>query len=237
MRSDTPTVFVVDDDPSVEKSLARLFTSVGLDVKTFSSAQDLLQNPIPQQPGCLVTDVRMPGLSGLELQRALANAGVDLPIIFITGHGDISMSVRAMKAGAVDFLTKPVSEQELLDAVQRAIERQMSLREARAEREEVRQRMALLTPREMEVIQHVLAGFINKEIARLLGVAEKTIKVHRARGMEKLEAETLADLFRLAGKAGLPASELPPARDAALAVTQRFLPYAHPPALAGVSRR
>jgi RNA polymerase sigma factor (sigma-70 family) len=237
MRSDTPTVFVVDDDPSVEKSLARLFTSVGLEVKTFSSAQDLLRDPIPPQTGCLVTDVRMPGLSGLELQRALANAGVDLPIIFITGHGDISMSVRAMKAGAVDFLTKPVSEQELLDAVQRAIERQMSLREERAEREEVRQRMALLTPREMEVIQHVLAGFINKEIARLLGVAEKTIKVHRARGMEKMEAEKLADLFRLAGKAGLPAAELPPTRDAALAATQRFLPYTRPPALASLPRR
>jgi FixJ family two-component response regulator len=237
MRNATPTVFVVDDDPSVEKALGRLFTSIGLEVKTFSSAQDLLCHPIPPQPGCLVTDVRMPGLSGLELQRALATAGVDLPIIFITGHGDIPTSVRAMKAGAVDFLTKPVSEQELLDAVQRAIERHMVLMKERAEREEIRQRLALLTRRELEVIQHVLAGFINKEIARLLGVAEKTIKVHRARGMEKMEAETLADLFRLAGKAGLAAAERQPARDTALTSTQRLIPYARPPAIAALSRR
>jgi FixJ family two-component response regulator len=236
MTDPTPTVFVVDDDPSVERALGRLFTSVGLEARTFSSAQDLLRHCNPPPPGCLVTDVRMPGLSGLELQRELATAGVDLPVIFITGHGDIAMSVRAMKAGAVDFLTKPVHEQELLDAVQRAIERHQTLRKERAEREEIRQRMALLTPRELEVIRHVLAGFINKEIARLLGVAEKTIKVHRARGMEKMQAETLADLFRLAGRAGLAAAECQPAREATLTPPRRFLPPTPPRALAGLSR-
>jgi FixJ family two-component response regulator len=233
MSNTTPTVFVVDDDPSVERALGRLFTSVGIAVKTFSSAQALLSYRLPPQPGCLVTDVRMPGLSGLELQGALATSGVDLPIVFITGHGDIPMSVRAMKAGAVDFLTKPVCEQELLDAVHRAIERHRLLLKERAERDESRRRLASLTPREMQVIQHVLAGYINKEIACLLGVAEKTIKVHRARGMEKLQAETVADLCRLAGKAGLAAAEYPSDDGGApLPSPQPFLSLARQRALA-----
>jgi FixJ family two-component response regulator len=198
-----PTVFVVDDDPSVERALGRLFTSVGLQVKTFSSAQEFLTHPHSRTIGCLVLDVRLPGLSGLELQRALEVEGIDYPIIFITGHGDIPMSVRAMKAGAVDFLPKPVSEQDLLDAVQRAIDQHVALRQVRAEQEEIKRRLAQLTTREGQVLGLVLSGLLNKEIARQLGVAEKTIKVHRARVMDKMQAETLADLFRITGRSGM----------------------------------
>jgi FixJ family two-component response regulator len=209
MRDAAPTVFLVDDDPSVQKALARLLTSVGLRVQVFGSPQELLSQSLPRTPGCLVLDVRLPGVSGLELQRLLSHSGVDFPIIFITGHGDISMSVRAMKAGAIDFLTKPVNEQELLDAVQQAIERHTAALSEQGAEQEIRQRIATLTHREEQVLALVVRGMINKQIARELGVAEKTIKVHRGRMMEKMQAESLAELFRMAAQVGIAVAERP----------------------------
>ena len=202
-----PVVFVVDDDASVRKALANLLSSVGLAVQTFGTAQEFLSSERPDAPGCLVLDVRLPGLSGLDVQRQLAEARIQLPIIFITGHGDIKMSVDAMKAGAVEFLTKPFREQVLLDAIQQAVERDRAAYAQRAALAELRGRYQSLTPREQEVMVLVVRGLMNKQAAGELGTTEATVKVHRARVMEKLRADSLADLIRMAEKLGLPAAK------------------------------
>ena len=201
-----PTVFIVDDDPAVLKSLSRLLRSARLDVATFSSPREFLERHDPSAPGCLVLDVAMPGLNGLELQEALTAKGSELPIIFLTGHGDIPMSVQAMKRGAVDFLTKPVNDEDLLKAVHVAIEKDRLQRQTRAEVAEIQQRLATLTPREREVMEHVISGQLNKQTAADLGTVEKTIKVHRARVMEKMKVQSVAELVRLAERVGIRAA-------------------------------
>jgi FixJ family two-component response regulator len=197
MNDSRPIVFVVDDDPAVSVSMKRLIRSLGLEVQTFSSAQDFLRTKRPDAPGCLVLDVRLPDLSGLDLQQELAKANVDLPIVFVTGHADIPMSVRAMKAGAVEFLTKPFREQDLLEAIQHAIGQHRTSRQQRAEISELQQRQDLLTPREREVFPLVASGLLNKQIADQLGASEKTIKIHRSQLMRKMKADSLADLVRM----------------------------------------
>jgi RNA polymerase sigma factor (sigma-70 family) len=198
--SGAPVVFVVDDDRSVRSSLKFLINSVGLQVESFDSAEALLQRRLPDAPTCLVLDVRLRGLSGLDFQRELAARNCRMPIIFITGHGDIPMSVRAMKAGAVEFLTKPFRDQDLLDAVRTALERDRTRREQEKELTDFRQRFDSLTPREQEVISMVVSGMLNKQIADQLGTAENTVKVQRSRAMEKMNAQSLADLVRIMEK-------------------------------------
>jgi len=198
-----PTVFIVDDDPAVLKSLARLLRAARLTAATFASPQDFLARHDPSRPGCLVLDVAMPGLNGLELQQALLAGGHEVPIIFLTGHGDIPMSVQAMKRGAVDFLTKPVNDHDLLEAIHTALEKDRRQRQVLAEAAEILQRLASLTPREREVLEHVIAGQLNKQTAAALGTAEKTIKVHRARVMEKMKVQSVAELVHLAERAGI----------------------------------
>ena len=199
----SPVVFVIDDDRYVRESLTELFTSVGLQVAAFGSPSEFLRNQTAGTPGCLVLDVRLPGSSGLDFQTDLARAGVQLPIIFITGHGDIPMTVRAMKAGAVEFLTKPFRDQDLLDAVQRGLDLDRTRREQDKSEAELRSRLALLTPREREVIAFVSAGLMNKQIAGKLGVAEITVKMHRGNAMRKMQASSLADLMRMVQVLGL----------------------------------
>ncbi len=203
MSEEQPVVFVVDDDPSVRDALAGLLRSVGLDVHSFRSTHDFLQSKRPDAPGCLVLDVRLPGRSGLDLQRELAESRIHLPIVFITGHGDIPMSVRAMKAGAIEFLTKPFHDQELLDAVQLGIERDRVRRRDAAALAALRQRFASLTPREREIMALVAAGRLNKQIAADLGVSEITVKVHRGQVMRKMRARSLAELVRIADQLGV----------------------------------
>ena len=198
-----PIVYVVDDDPSVRRAVSRLIRSVGLLVETFATAQAFLDSPPRDQPACLVLDVRLPGASGLDLQSALREAGRPLPNVFITAHGSVSTSVRAMKGGAVDFLQKPFNDQELLDSIQRALVTSRRQRAEQAEHAELAERHALLTAREREVLRLVVAGLLNKQIAGELGIAEKTIKVHRARVMDKMQVATVPDLVRLAEKLGL----------------------------------
>jgi FixJ family two-component response regulator len=197
-------VYVVDDDASVRESLAELLASVGLRVEAFGSAAQFLQSKIADGPGCLVLDVRLPGLSGLDFQAELVKSKVLLPVIFITGHGDIPMSVRAMKAGAVEFLTKPFRDQELLDAVQRALELDRTRREEQKSVAELGARFQSLTPREQEVIRLVSTGLMNKQIAGRLAVTEITVKVHRGNAMRKMRAASLVDLIRMLNVLGLP---------------------------------
>jgi FixJ family two-component response regulator len=199
----TQTIFVVDDDPGVLKALSRMLRAEGWSVETFDSADAFLARPDHTGDGCLVLDVTMPGLDGLELQRRLADAGPLLPIVFVTGHGDIPMSVQAIKAGAKDFLTKPVQAQALVAAVRAAIAQDASSRQARADTAELRQRLASLTPREREVLMALAAGRLNKQIAGDLGVVEQTVKFHRARIMERMRAKTVAELMHIAARLGI----------------------------------
>ena len=203
MTETEAVVFIVDDDAPMRESLKNLLRSIGLRAELFASAQEFLQSERPDLPGCLVLDVRLPGLSGLDLQRRTAEAGIDIPIIFITGYGDIPMSVRAMKAGAVEFLTKPFRDQDLLDAIQQALERDRKARDQRAEIELLRGRFESLTPREREVMVRVVAGLLNKQIGGELGTSETTVKIHRHQVMEKMGAGSLAELVRMADRLGL----------------------------------
>jgi len=203
MNSPNPTVFVIDDDPSVLKSLSRLLRSLGFDTETFASAELFLARKHYDGVGCLVLDVQMPGLSGMDLQDALSKADYSMPIIFITGHGNIPMSVQAMKKGAVDFLTKPFDDKELMQAVKKAIEQDRTTKAERAEVHDALKRIEQLTLREQEVLRFVITGMLNKQIGLKLDIAEKTVKVHRGRIMEKLCVDSVADLVRLAEKAGI----------------------------------
>jgi RNA polymerase sigma factor (sigma-70 family) len=198
--NDAPVVFVVDDDPSVRSSLKFLLSTVGLRVESFDSADAFLLKKLPDAPSCLVLDVRLPGLSGLDFQRELRAKNIPIPIVFLTGHGDIPMSVRAMKAGAVEFLTKPFRDQDLLDAVRIALDRDRARSEQEKEVIIVQRRFDSLTSREQEVISMVVSGMLNKQIADRLGTAESTVKVQRSRAMEKLRAESLVDLVRMIEK-------------------------------------
>jgi FixJ family two-component response regulator len=197
-------VFIVDDDPSFRRSTQLLIETAGFDVSSFTSAEEFLRVRRPNVPACLVLDVRLPRLSGLDLQKELFKAGMQIPIIFITGHGDIPMTVQAMKAGAVEFLTKPFREQELLDAIRRAIDFDRAGRMEHAKLEGLRGRYESLTPREREVMGHVVLGMLNKQIADELGRTEKTVKVHRGRIMQKMQAKSLAELVRMAERLGIP---------------------------------
>ncbi|MDQ1335265.1 MAG: hypothetical protein QG552_2215 [Thermodesulfobacteriota bacterium] len=206
MKEETPLVYVVDDDPSIRKALERLLGSAGYDAKTFASALEFMDFDHPDVPGCLVLDIKMPELSGLELQDRLTEKGIFIPIIFITGHGTVPDSVRAMKAGAMDFLQKPFKDSELLGVVSRAIARHGRLRQKKRQMNTLRARLDTLTPREREVFRLVVRGMLNKQVAYDLGITEKTIKVHRAQVMQKMGAQSLADLVRLAEKLGVRSS-------------------------------
>ncbi|HEY6769268.1 MAG TPA: response regulator [Candidatus Sulfotelmatobacter sp.] len=203
MNETLPIVFVVDDESAVGVSIKRLLHSVGLEARHFTSASEFLRAKRPDAPGCIVLDVRLPDLSGLDLQQELAKANVDLPVIFVTGHADIPMTVRAMKAGAVEFLTKPFREQELLEAVQRAINRHRQILDQRASMRVLQRCYELLTPREREVFPLVSSGLLNKQVAAELNASEKTIKVHRGQLMQKMEAHSLSDLIRMAEQLGV----------------------------------
>ena len=199
----TPIIYVVDDDASVRKSLERLITSMDFHVEIFTSAQEFLRFDRPDRPCCLVLDIRMPGISGLDLQEELTVANYTIPIIFITGHGDIPMSVRAMKKGAVDFLTKPFDDQDLLDAIHKAIEQDKSTKQEQSEISEIQKCVDSLTSRERDVFALIVTGMLNKQVAYTLKVSAKTVKVHRARVMQKMHAKSLAHLVRMADKVGI----------------------------------
>lgn len=203
MSTTSGTVFLLDDEPGMVKALTRLLKAEGFTVRAFTSAKTFLESYHPENPGCLVLDVAMPELNGLELQKRLTQAGILLPIVFLTGRGDIPMSVQAIKAGALDFLTKPVRDSDLLRAVRAALQRAAEQRELISQTALLRQRYASLTPRECEVMAHVVSGRLNKEVAGELGIGEHTIKVHRARVMEKMGVDSLADLVRAAERLGL----------------------------------
>jgi len=198
-----PVVFIIDDDRGVREALQSLLRSVGLRVELFDSAAGFMESALPDVPSCIVLDIRLPRLSGLDFQTELAKAGLDLPIIFITGHGDIQMSVQAMKAGAVDFLTKPFRDQDLLDAVTAAIERDRGRREEKRKTSRLRSRHDSLTPREREVMALVTSGLMNKQIAADLGLSEITVKIHRGHVMRKMDAKSLAELVKMAGTLGI----------------------------------
>ncbi|HEY4781373.1 MAG TPA: response regulator [Chthoniobacterales bacterium] len=207
MSEAVPVVFVVDDDQSVRRAIKRLVESVGLRVELFGSAQEFLRSERPDSASCLVLDIRLPGISGLDFQRELAKAGIHIAVVFITGHGDIPMTVRAMKAGAVEFLTKPFRDQDLLDAIQQGLERDRTRRAQESEVATLRERFELLTPREREVLPWVASGLPNKQIADAVGASEATIKVHRSQLMRKMGAPSLADLVRMAEKMGIAVPE------------------------------
>ena len=203
MNAEVQLVFVVDDDVSMRNAISRLLSAVGLMVKTFASAHEFLESELPEVPGCVVLDVKLPDLSGLELQREMVERGIHIPIVFITGHGDIPMTVQAMKAGAVEFLTKPFRDEDLIDGVRAGIERDRQGRKERAELAELREGLSHLTQREREVMALVVAGLLNKQIALRLGASEKTIKIHRSHVMQKMGADSLAELVRMSHKLGI----------------------------------
>jgi FixJ family two-component response regulator len=208
MTTTDPTVFVIDDDKAIRSAIKNLLESVGIPVEVFSSTGDFLRAAAHRdKPGCLVLDVRLPGASGLDFQRELAKANLEIPVIFITGHGDIPMSVQAMKAGAVDFLTKPFRDQDLLDAIQKAIGRDQARRQQETEGVDVRNRFKSLTPREREVMSLVVTGLLNKQVAAQMGTSETTAKIHRGQVMRKMQAQSLPDLVRMSERLGLPSQK------------------------------
>jgi FixJ family two-component response regulator len=202
-RQSDGVIAIVDDDPSVRKGLERLIRSLGWQAKTFASAQEFLDRPRTEAPSCLVLDLQLPGLSGLDLQKRMSEAGLEIPIVFLTGHGNIPTSVKAMKAGAVEFLTKPVDEQELLKAIKEAIQRDRRTRQQHAELHDLRDRYQSLTAREQEVMQQVISGLLNKQIAGELNITEDTVKFHRGHIMRKMQADSLANLVRMAETLGI----------------------------------
>lgn len=202
-KAPSQVVFVIDDDASMRDAISRLLHAVGVPVQTFASAKEFLSKRLLDVPACVVLDVRLPGLSGLDLQREMVERGIHIPVIFITGHGDIPMSVQAMKAGAVEFLTKPFRDQDLLDAVRSGIQLDRKARKERAELTELREDHQQLTQREREVMSLVVAGLLNKQIALRLGTSEKTIKIHRSHAMQKMHADSLAELVRMSQKLGI----------------------------------
>jgi len=202
-RKHNPVIAIVDDDPSAREGLSSLIRSAGLQVETFESAQEFLARPATEAPSCLLLDLQLPGLSGLELQQRMAEVGLEIPIVFLTGHGDIPASVKAMKAGAVEFLTKPFDDEKLLQAIQEAIERDRRTRQVHAEIHDLRERYESLTAREKEIMQQVVSGLLNKQIAAELNITEFTVKIHRGRVMRKMHADSLADLVRMAEQLGI----------------------------------
>lgn len=207
MNGPDPTIFIIDDDASIRRALSYLLQAAGYKVEPYSSAETFLRRENYDGVGCIILDVQMPSLSGMDLQEKLMRSDYGMPIIFLTGHGGLSMGVQAMKRGAIDFLTKPCDEEQLLEAVHRAVEKDMQARGSYKEKQEISRRIELLTPREKEILRYVIAGMLNKQIAAKLGIAEPTVKIHRGRIMEKLCADSVADLVRLAGKAGIEPSE------------------------------
>jgi FixJ family two-component response regulator len=207
--AEEPIVFIIDDDPLVRGSLSSLFRSIGLRVEAFASATELLQHPLPAVPSCLVLDIRLPRLSGFDLQAELGRSGIKIPIIFITAHGDVPMSVKAMKGGAIDFLTKPFREQEMLDAVTGALEWDVKRRDEEKSKSDDRARFALLTPRERQIMALVAGGLMNKQVAGKIGISERTVKIHRGSVMRKMRAKSLADLVMIAENLGIRGQEEP----------------------------
>ena len=203
MTEPQPTVFVIDDDASMRRALSFLLEAAGYKVEIYSSAETFLTRENYDGIGCIILDVRMPGLSGMDLQEKLIRSAYSMPIIFLTGHGEVTMGIQAMKKGAVDFLTKPCDDEQLLAAIHRAIEKAMETRGHFEEAKEILSRIGLLTPREKEIFRHIITGMLNKQIALKLGIAEPTVKIHRGRIMEKLSAESVADLVRMAAKVGI----------------------------------
>ncbi len=223
MTDPTTWVFVIDDDPSVQRAVGRLLRLAGFEVRTFASADAFLQEPLPDASACAILDLNMPGLNGLDLQLALADKAAGLPVVFLTGHGDIPTTVRAMRAGAVDFLPKPFNDDDLLAAVREALARHAEVRQAGAQLADLRRRYACLSPRECEVLALVVSGMLNKQSGHRLGVTEKTVKVHRAQIMRKMQADSLAELVRMAERLGIerPSQAVPHPDQAATMVSPR----------------